>query len=109
MESSKLNAKQARRSHLLHHVTLGLVALVAVVNTFITIFGNRSETVWRLRASCGDPGVCVNWEKNSENSTDPSNGTDVYFNGTFTTENYVSPNYTELYDNNALDNVTGYF
>ena len=49
-DSKNLTRNQATWSGILNYITMGLVSLIALVNTVITVFGDRAETTIQIRA-----------------------------------------------------------
>lgn len=66
-KNSNQTKEEAKWTQILNHVILGLVSLIAVVNVFITTFGDRGETVTRFRSrhNCDLTSIPINYE-NSE-------------------------------------------
>ncbi len=67
-KTSNQTKEEAKWTQIINHIILALVSLIAIVNVFITVFGDRGETVarFRTRHNCDLTSIPIVYENKSE-------------------------------------------
>jgi len=66
--NSNQTKEEAKWTQIVNQIVVGLVSVIALINVFITTFGDRGETVarFRTRHNCDLTSMPINYDNNSE-------------------------------------------